>query len=922
MNAAQDRFGMKTLFYLLFQKTIVRYLSCIAAVGIAFALRIWLIPLTGTGAPFVLFFAAILVTSLFSGVGPGICAVLLSMPLAAYTFVVRAGYPVFQAAFQSILFAVDGGVVVYLTHLMQQGRHAAQEANRDLRSANEEVTRSVARTREIIELAPDAFFQANLNACFTDVNQAACRMLGYGRDELLDKTVFDIIPAEDAPRMEAVKADLLTPERVDKAEWILIRKNGTFVPVEVSSNILPDGRWQAFVRDISERKRAEEEREHLLAREHLARQQAETANEQLRESEERFRLTIDDAPIGMALVSLDGRFVRVNRVLCEIVGYRADELTSLTFQAITHPDDLETDVVLAGRLARGEIPRYQLEKRYIRKDGSIVDIMLSSSILRGPDDEPLYYIVQIEDIAERKRLEQELRLSEAKSSGIVSISADAIISIDADQRITLFNEGAEKIFGYPKAEVIGAPLDILIPERFRAIHREHVAGFAAGQATARRMGQRETAILGLRKNGEEFPADAAISKLEVGGKRIMTVALRDITDQKRIEDEQRFLAEVGPVLTSTLDYEETLRNIAQLAVRDLADFCIVDVVEEAGAVRRLKALSRDFSKAWVCDLFMQVPLDPSHRSLVASVLENRQTTFIPFLSPESIASFSEETLKAVRAADLKSVIAVPLLAPGKLVGIITFLSSAGSRVYGPRDVRLAEELAQRATLSIENARLFREAQRAIKTREDVLAIVSHDLGNPLANIELVVHLFQRTDRMDTKQVREFADKVKRSVDAMKVLIADLLDFARIQSGTLSVVPSIDQLSHVMMPAIDRMRALAEAKRQTLEVDLPSSLPHVAVDADRISQVVSNLVGNAIKFTPHEGTIRVSACQQDHQIVVCVADTGPGIPQEDLSKSLTGSGGRPGQGRREAAWDYLSPRALFRLMAERSGPRAR
>ena len=96
------------------------------------------------------------------------------------------------------------------------------------------------------------------------------------------------------------------------------------------------------------------------------------------------------------------------------------------------------------------------------------------------------------------------------------------------------------------------------------------------------MGQRETAIFGRRKNGEEFPADAAISKLDVGGKRIMTVALRDITDQKRIENEQRFLADVGAVLTSTLDYEDTLTNIAQLAVRDLADFCIVDVVEEDG----------------------------------------------------------------------------------------------------------------------------------------------------------------------------------------------------------------------------------------------------------------------------------------------------------------------------------------------------
>jgi hypothetical protein len=100
------------------------------------------------------------------------------------------------------------------------------------------------------------------------------------------------------------------------------------------------------------------------------------------------------------------------------------------------------------------------------------------------------------------------------------------------------------------------------------------------------MSKRAVAIVGLRKDGEEFPADAVISKLDVGGNRIMTVALRDITDQKRIEHEQRFLADVGAVLTSTLDYENTLRNIAQLALRDLADFCIIDTVQEGGKAAR------------------------------------------------------------------------------------------------------------------------------------------------------------------------------------------------------------------------------------------------------------------------------------------------------------------------------------------------
>src|SRR5262249_55064006 len=162
----------------------------------------------------------------------------------------------------------------------------------------------------------------------------------------------------------------------------------------------------------------------------------------------------------------------VNRALCEIVGYSPAELTELTFQAITHPEDLDADLALLDQLTRGEIPRYQLGKRYIRKDGSNVDILLNTSILRGRDGPPLYYIAQIVDVTQRKLDEEARRVSEAQSAGIVSVSADAIISIDDQQRIIMFNDGAEKIFGYSRSEVIGAPLHILIPYRFRAAHHQ------------------------------------------------------------------------------------------------------------------------------------------------------------------------------------------------------------------------------------------------------------------------------------------------------------------------------------------------------------------------------------------------------------------------------------------------------------------
>jgi signal transduction histidine kinase len=198
-------------------------------------------------------------------------------------------------------------------------------------------------------------------------------------------------------------------------------------------------------------------------------------------------------------------------------------------------------------------------------------------------------------------------------------------------------------------------------------------------------------------------------------------------------------------------------------------------------------------------------------------------------------------------------------------------------------VRLAEELAQRAALAIVNARLFREAQRAVKIREDVLAIVSHDLKNPVGTIRLAAHLLRQPDRLDTMGIGKLTDTIQRSVDKMQLLIGDLLDFDKIQSGTFTLETATDSVTRLITPAIDDLRLVAEDKGQTVVIRLPRRLPHVSADRSRISQVMYNLLGNAIKFTPEGGTIRVSARTQRNEVVIEVTDTGPGIPPEHLAR---------------------------------------
>jgi len=239
------------------QHPATRYLAAVAAVAAALLLRMLLEPITGSGARFVLAFAAVLVVSLFIGTGPGLLTLALSLPLTAYLSI-HAGTPVSQAVFQALLYGVDGLIILYVASIVTKRRQALDYANRELRRLTQEAAQSEAHAREVIELSPDAFFLADLEARFTDVNHAACEMLGYTREELLGKAIFDIIPATDAERVREARNQLLVPGAISKGEWTLNRKDGTEVPVDLSANILSDGRWQAFVRDITDRRNVEE----------------------------------------------------------------------------------------------------------------------------------------------------------------------------------------------------------------------------------------------------------------------------------------------------------------------------------------------------------------------------------------------------------------------------------------------------------------------------------------------------------------------------------------------------------------------------------------------------------------------------------------------------------------------------------------
>jgi len=384
--------------------------------------------------------------------------------------------------------------------------------------------------------------------------------------------------------------------------------------------------------------------------------------------------------------------------------------------------------------------------------------------------------------------------------------------------------------------------------------------------------------------------------------------------QNRVAEEQRFLAEAGAILASTLDYEETLTSVAQLAVQEFADVCIVDVFEESGHVRRLKTVSRDPSLAWACDVLTNAPIDRARPYITRAAIETKRPVLMANLSAEQVISFAqnEERRRALRAIDPKSTIVVPLIAHGKTLGVIAFLSSTPSRKFREADLYLAEAIAHRAALSIENARLYRAANHAVQDRDDVLAIVAHDLRNPLNAISMQADLLQRGAARDSEDHAEERrlQAIQRSATRMNRLIQDLVDVARMESGHLAVQQGPVSARQVILDCVEDQKALTRAASLEVRLEVAADLGEVWADRDRLLQVLENLVGNAIKFTPAGGSIVLGARTQGAEALFWVADTGLGIAPEDLPHIFDRFWqGRRQQGRQGAGLGLLIVKGL-------------
>jgi PAS domain S-box-containing protein len=476
---------------------------------------------------------------------------------------------------------------------------------------------------------------------------------------------------------------------------------------------------------------------------------------------------------------------------------------------------------------------------------------------------------------------------------------DAVVVAEADSgRIVLLNPAATELFEYSTEDALELKLTDLVEDL--AATPQWTATLAGGAS------RRTVELFARRKLGGEVCVELTLSYLQsrTTCKAYVLAVVRDISERRQAEEERiehvrervaneeaeaairrlAVLAEASRLLDASLDYEDTLQEVAHVAVRTLADWCIVHLLDADGSIRWLalahgdpakEALARELQERYPATEGVARVLRTGTSEMYSNEMSDTQ---------RARRARDPEHLRMLRELDSRSVMIVPLVARGRILGAVSLISTAPGRTYDSTDLAIAEELARRCGQAVDNARLHTEAQTAVKARDRFVSIASHELRTPIARVKGYAEMLlaARSDGDLTDDMLERSlQRIDHASDRLAGLVRDLLDLSRITAGKLPMrLRSLDVTDLVRDAASRYQEQLAGASPSgKLLLDIVGQPVTVSGDPDRLEQVLTNLLDNAVKYSPEGPELRMRVQPKARGVLLEVSDHGIGLPSQ-------------------------------------------
>jgi PAS domain S-box-containing protein len=724
----------------------------------------------------------------------------------------------------------------------------------------------------IVESSDDAIIGKTLEGIITSWNAAATRMYGYEAEEAVGHHISLVVPPERMEELADIMSKLKRGESIEHHETVRLRKDGARLSVAVTVSPVRDSSGRVvgastIARDITEQKLAEE---------------------RLRESEERLSTIASTASDAIITIDETSTILFANQAAERIFGHAVVELTGQHLTMLM-PDYLrhahESALQRYLETGRRHMSWESVALPGLHKNGK--EISLEVSFAEFVKDGKRYFTGIARDIGERLRLTQMVERERERLKELIGNVPGVVWEAwgapdEESQRIDFVSDYVERMLGYTVEEWLQTPnfwLSIVHPVDRERAATEARAIFESGEGGV-------SEFRWVRKDGAVVPVEAqSIVALDERGRPAgMRGVTMDITERKQSQERMAFLAAAGEALSSSLVYETTLERLARLAVSELADYCLIDLVGDDGDVRRVATAHADAEQDPLLGELRRFPPDLSKLGGVAEVLRTGETMLISRVDDEQLDSItrSPEHRRLLERLGLKSFMTIPLVTRERTIGALTLALTTGARSYTQSDVAFAEELARRAALAIENARLYSRAQEVNRTKDEFLATLSHELRTPLTPIIGWTHMI-RSGRMDDAATTQGLDVIEKNAQALSRLINDLLDMSSILSNKMRIERAPVELSSVVRAAVETVEPRAASRGVLLEVSYDDGGAGVRLNGDRtrLVQVFWNLLDNAVKFSPEGGRVRVRVETNDGTASVCIEDEGEGIEPEFL-----------------------------------------